>query len=326
MTMQASPTDASVFPNAPQVLVVGLGAIGTVVAGRLLAAPCPPSSLRVLAPDGRTAAYRATPPSLNGTPLPLPPEAYVEAAPAPGTPRPDLLLVAVKGPALSAMFPAIAAWTAPHTTILSLLNGISAPRMLGTAVPPAQVVPAIVTCNTAMRTGRAVEQHGLFRLDLGPRLAPLSPGAAPLPSPAELAAYLATAPGLSADAPADFADALWLKFVLNVGLNQAEALLSLDHGQLLANPDARAFCHALMVEAAAVAAAEGLPTASTLVARAEALLSVLSPRGRTSMLQDIDAGRPHEIDLFAGEVLRLAARHQLSAPANQLVLDHLAPS
>lgn len=310
------------LPESPRVLVAGLGAIGTTVAARLLASPRPPAALQILAPGPRAAAYRADPPALNGAPLGLPADAYVDAAPAKDAPRPDLLLVAAKAPALPELLPAIAAWTAPQTTVVSLLNGISAPRALAEAVSAENVLPAIVTCNSAVRNGRAVEQTGLFRIDIGARLAP----AQRLPAPADVAAYLGAAPGIDAAAPDDFPSILWLKFVLNVGLNQTEALLGLDHAALLESPDALSFCRALMDEAAACAAAEGIPDALSLPARAEALFPSLSPHGRTSMLQDIDAGRTPETDLFADEVLRLAARHGLSAPVNRLVHDHLPPA
>lgn len=307
--------------TSPDVLLIGLGAIGTVVAGRLLASPRPPATFRILLDPARADAYRATPPSLNGIPLPLAPDAYAPLVPPPAAPRPDLLLVAVKSPALPGLLPAISAWISEKTTVISLLNGISASRLLATAVPPAQVIPAIVTCNTAMRSGRDVRQSGFFRLDLGPRLAP-APG---LPTPDAIAEYLSAAPDLDAVCPPDFADALWLKFVINVGINQTEAFFRRDHGETLSAPDSLSFCRALMQEAAACAAAEGIPGAGTLPARAEAILrDCLSPRGRSSMLQDLDAGRLPETNLFAGEVTRLAALHNLPAPANQEVLRRLA--
>ena len=51
-----------------------------------------------------------------------------------------------------------------------------------------------------------------------------------------------------------------------------------------------------------------------------AVLATLAPGGKTSMLQDIEAGRKTEVEIFAGRVVAMAKEHNLSTPVNQTIL------
>jgi len=50
-------------------------------------------------------------------------------------------------------------------------------------------------------------------------------------------------------------------------------------------------------------------------------LKVLSPQGKTSMLQDIEAGRKTEVEIFGGKVVELGKTHGVTTPVNQAVLQ-----
>ena len=82
-----------------------------------------------------------------------------------------------------------------------------------------------------------------------------------------------------------------------------------------------ALLRALVDEAAAVAVAEGVPDVPRLVREALDALRLLTPEGKTSMLQDVEAGRHPEIEAFAGTIVSLAAAHRIPVPANQALLE-----
>lgn len=304
-----------------RVAIWGLGALGTVFADRL--ARTPGVEVCAVMDDARARQCRETPPSLNGVPVPLPPGAF-RAAPPADWPGADLVVVAVKFPALRRAARFLRPWLRPDgsTVLFPILNGLDALECLRDALGPAAAVhlDGFVLCNSAEREGRAVRQTGAFRVLVGGDGPAVATRAA-----ARLADFLRSA-GLDADAPADFTAAKWRKWILNVALNQAEALLGLNHGQLLANPDAMAFFHALAGEAVAVARAAGAPGLDDVTAALDDALAMLSPDGKTSMLQDVLARRPTEVAAFAGAVCRLARKHGIPAPANRLVLDHFSPS
>jgi 2-dehydropantoate 2-reductase len=51
------------------------------------------------------------------------------------------------------------------------------------------------------------------------------------------------------------------------------------------------------------------------------VLKTLSPKGKTSMLQDIEAGRKTEVDIFAGKVVEMGKSHGIPTPVNQTLLS-----
>lgn len=287
----------------------GLGAVGTMLAARILPGLRRGETFRVIADAARIARYRRTPPTFNGTPLSLD---YADPA---STPAPaDLILLAVKTDALPAAAAALTPFLAPHTLLLPLLNGLDAADRLAAVFGKGRVLRGLVFCNSAARDGRAVVQHGALNVQLG---AFLDGGDAS----AEAVAGWLRVHDVPAEVPPDMTTALWRKFLLNVGLNQAEAATGLCHGALLASLEAMALLHTLVDEAAAVATAEGVSDVPRLVCEALDALRMLTPEGKTSMLQDVEAGRHPEIEAFAGTVVALAAPHHISVPANMALLE-----
>ena len=294
-------------PPIRSAALVGLGAIGILYAARIAARA--PASLRVIADPARIARYRADPPTFNGTPLQL---TYV-APDQPGPPA-DLVLVAVKSTSLADALPAIAPLLAAHTQILPLLNGITAQDVLADAFGWPRVLHGFVYCESSMRTGNAVVQNGTNKIVFGE-----ATNTPPAPRVQAVADYF-TRVDIAHHVPDDMRAAQWKKFILNVGINQAQAVLRKPNAELQRNPEALRFARALMDEAAAVGTALGIAGAADVPAWAETVILGAAPDNRTSMLQDVEAGRTPETDLVAGTVCRLGREHGLPTPANALVL------
>ena len=289
------------------VALVGLGAIGILYAGKISARE--PACLRVVADAARLARYRADPPALNGRRLDLnykTPEAF-------GPPA-DLVLVAVKSTGLAAALPTLAPLLGPHTQILPLLNGITAQDVLAEAFGWPRVLHGFVYCESSMRTGNAVVQNGTSKIVFGE-----ATNVPPSPRVQAVADFFERL-GLEHHVPADMRAAQWKKFILNVGINQAQAVLRKPNAELQQNPEALRFARTLMDEAAAVGAALGVAGAAEVPAWAETVILGAAPENRTSMLQDVEAGRAPEIDLFAETVCRLGRERGVPTPANELVL------
>lgn len=298
----------AIHPPIRSAALVGLGAIGILYAARIAARA--PASLRVVADAARAARYRADPPTFNGTPLHL---TYV-APDQPGPPA-DLVLVAVKSTGLADALPAIAPLLAAHTQILPLLNGITAQDVLADAFGWPRVLHGFVYCESSMRTGNAVIQNGTNKIVFGEASNPTPPA----PRVQAVADYF-TRVDIAHHIPADMRAAQWKKFILNVGINQAQAVLRQPNAELQRNLEALRFARALMDEAAAVGAALGIAGAADVPAWAETVILGAAPENRTSMLQDVEAGRSPEVDLFAGTVCRLGHAYGIPTPANALVL------
>jgi len=300
-------------PPVQQAVLIGLGAIGTLYAARISARV--PDQLRILADPARIAPYQTDPPSLNGRRLNL----HYVTPDRPGPPA-DLILVAVKSVALDQTLPMIAPLVAGHTQILPLLNGILAQDILAAAFGWPRVLHGLVHCESAMRSGHAVLQQGGDKILFGE-----ARNTPPSPRVRSVAAFLERC-GIRYSVPEDMRAAQWRKFILNVGINQAQAVLRAPCRELQEHPDSMRLARDLMDEAAAVAAALGIPGAAELPAWAESIIRAAAPENKTSMLQDVEAGRPTEVDWLAGTVCRLGREHGIPTPVNERVWRQLRPS
>jgi 2-dehydropantoate 2-reductase len=113
---------------------------------------------------------------------------------------------------------------------------------------------------------------------------------------------------------------LWWKFMVNVGMNQASAVMRAPYGVFQSSREAQALMEALMQEVIALAGVVGVDLAEKDVDDWVAVLNTLSPQGKTSMLQDIEAGRKTEVEIFGGKMVALGSAHGIPTPVNQTVL------
>jgi 2-dehydropantoate 2-reductase len=111
----------------------------------------------------------------------------------------------------------------------------------------------------------------------------------------------------------------WGKALVNAAINPLSALLGVSNGELLANADRRALLATLAQEAAAVAAARGLALPfPDPVARVEQVCRATA-LNHSSMLQDVERGRPTEIDSINGIIVAEGKRLNVATPANETV-------
>ena len=114
---------------------------------------------------------------------------------------------------------------------------------------------------------------------------------------------------------------LWWKFMFNVGINQASAVMRAPYGVFQTVPEAQALMEALMREVLVLAQAAHINLTEQDLLDWYPVLKRLSPQGKTSMLQDIEAQRKTEVELFAGKVIALGRQYGLPTPVNQTVYN-----
>lgn len=105
----------------------------------------------------------------------------------------------------------------------------------------------------------------------------------------------------------------WRKLLVNVAFNPLAALSQLGFGEVLDEPEGERLARAMMNEAMAVARACGL--AEPIDVEAAFSRARSSRYHRTSMLQDVQAGRPFELEPIVGVLLELAQRQRIEVPA-----------
>lgn len=291
------------------VAVVGAGAMGGMYAAHFAAA-----GFRTLLVARGDRAERLRDPGLTVNGVPLTARVVdVEAPPATGWPRVDLVLVAVKVGQLSSALDDIAPLVDDETTFLSVLNGLDSEEQIAARHGRAAVLPCIALAMDARRDGNAVTYRQAGRLVLGT----MDPG----DPPGRLAAVqeALTRAGLEWRTPPDMRHEMWWKFMVNVGINQASAILRAPYGAFVADGPARRLMLALQDEVVAVAAAEGVTLTAEDRDRWHAVLAAQPVDGWTSMHQDVEAGRPTEVDVLAGRVVALGRAHGIPTPHNETV-------
>lgn len=145
----------------------------------------------------------------------------------------------------------------------------------------------------------------------------------PSPIPVSLIEPLAeacTRGGMPTAAVADARPGQWRKVIFNAASNPIGALTGLTHGRACERPDVRALISALVAEGTAVASAQGIE----LDADPDALIDHAAQRDvayghKASMLQDVEARRPTEIDYLNGGIARFGRELGVPTPLNDTI-------
>lgn len=310
-----------------KVCIVGAGAVGGLIGARLAAAG--KAEVSAIARGATLAALRE-----HGWRLQSPDGDVQTPALASDEPRElgpqDLVVVAVKGPALAAVAPTLAPLLGPQTIVMPAMNGVpwwfcrdvsgveeialesvDAGGAIAAAIPLAQVLGCVVYVSAAIaEPGRIVHRFDQ-RLVIGEPKGGMS-------SRTDAVVELMRHAGFDAKASADIRHDIWFKLWGNLTVNPVSAITGATGDRILADPLVRAFCSAAMREAAAIGERIGCPIAQT----PEERHTVTAKLGafRTSMLQDVEAGRPIELDAIVGAVHEIGLRLGIATPSIDALL------
>ncbi len=313
-----------------RVLIVGTGAIGAALAS-IIQRACP-GCVSVLAEGERLERYRRDGFMVNGEAMqfnlvqPLDKAGQADA-PA-GIPAPggfDLVVVAVKYHHLALSIVQMRGYVGPQTMVLSLLNGISSEEMLGAAFGPGPGAPegeklpvyAMSLGIDAVRQDNKVNFTTFGKIHFGDRLN--KPGACSQ-RVTRLSRFFDRTK-VPYVIPENMLRSLWFKFMMNVGINQASAVLKAPYGTFQTEPHARTVMMSLMHEVVALSRVMGMGLEDSDVQKIDEPLFSLHPDGYTSMCQDVLAGRKTEVEMFAGEMIELGRRHGVATPVNEVFFN-----
>ncbi len=311
----------------PSICVFGAGAIGGLVAARLEAAGTPVS---VVARGPHLAAMEA-----NGLALDSGGERIVTRPRAVSDPHAigpqDYVLLTLKAHSLEPALPQLAPLIGPDTTIVAAVNGLPwwycyglpAPFTdrrieavdpaghLWDALPPAQTLGCIIYPAAEIAApGVIVHTYG-DRFSLGEPDGSRSPRAAAL-------SELLIAAGLKAPVRPRIRDEMWVKLWGNMAFNPISALTTGTLDLITGDPGTRAVARAMMLEGQAAGEALGVKFAIGVDKRIDGAAEIGAHK--TSMLQDLELGRPLEIEALLGAVIEVAGWTGVDVPISQAVL------
>jgi 2-dehydropantoate 2-reductase len=236
----------------------------------------------------------------------------------------DLVVLAVKGPALPQVAQRMAPLLGANTLVLPAMNGVpwwfsqAIPALAGQSlrsvdpdsaiaahIPLAQVVGCVVHASTFTPEPGLVEQRMGQGLIIGEPRGGVTPRVQAL-------ADLLTHAGFDTTLSADVRQDIWYKLWGNMTMNPVSAITGASVDRIMADPLVLAFCSAAMQEAAQVGAAIGCAVAQSPEDR-HAVTRKLGAF-RTSMQNDVDAGRAIELDALVAVVREIAQRLEIATP------------
>jgi 2-dehydropantoate 2-reductase len=227
----------------------------------------------------------------------------------------DLIIIFVKAYDTTAALRSVREVVATNTILLTLQNGIGNAEILREAYPHNPIV-AGTTAQGATLLGRGHIRHaGAGETVIG-GIDDNSAFHAKLIRDLFMSAYIPT--GIAEDVTG----IMWGKLLVNCGINPFTAILKITNGQLPEIPALGEVMRAAVAEGAAIARAAGITLPYNDPAARVIEVCAATANNRSSMLQDIEAGRKTEIDYLNGALVRYAHKAGLDAPVNSF-LTHL---
>lgn len=224
----------------------------------------------------------------------------------------DLVLFTVKSTDTRKAAEAISPVVRDHTTVLAIQNGVENEAVLEEVLGADRIVPGVAVIGVSMPEPGHVLHTNNGSITIG------EPSGDETDRVLDIQRTLSEA-GVGARISADIRSVKWRKLVWNSAFNPIAALTGERVLRLIEDDDTRELAEAAMREAVAVGEAMGLAVADYDMDRA----TQRNPNwahSKTSMLQDIERGRPTEIDALTGAVVRAGERVGVPTPVSRTLL------
>ena len=225
----------------------------------------------------------------------------------------DLLILAAKTYSMDSVIEDIRPLIDKDTILLPIENGITTSTRLEKEFPENRVFYGVVLRTDAHRMSRRVYYRTLGEMQIG-----YAENYDPKPEVTEAYERLKEL-GINVKVYEDMRRAKWRKWMLNTGASQTAVEVQAECGFFGQVEEVRALMKMLMDEILEIAWAEGVNLTEEDRDDIIEILVNFPPDKKMSMLQDYEAGRPIEIDEYAGEVVRLGKKHGIPTPANEIL-------
>ena len=312
-----------------KVCVFGAGAIGGYVGARR--APKGEAEVSLVARGAHLAAMKA-----KGLTLKQEGETHVVRPTVTDDPRElgpqDYIILTLKAYALAGVIDQMMPLIGEHTAILFAQNGIPwwyfhgvGGPLEGTrleSVDPGGVIWNRIGPRRALGTvvwqAAEIEAPGVIAHHYGDRM-PLGEPTGEKSERAQVLSRLLTSAGIKSPVRPNLRNEIWLKLWGNLSFNPVSVLTLGTLQDLAGDPGTRRVIRTMMQEARAVAEKLGVSFAVDADERMDMAAKVGAHR--TSMLQDVEAGRPTELDALLGVVIELGRIVEIGTPSLQMVYD-----
>ena len=290
--------------------IIGMGALGLLYADRIVKARGQEGTVFIL-DDERMEKYRGRKFTINGEEREF---AMVSAS----TMEPvDLVIVAVKYNGLPSAIETMKSCVGKDTIILSVMNGIDSEEMIAETYGKEHLIYTVAQGMDAMKFGDALNYTKEGELRIGvveeyqkKNLTAVKEYFEDIQMPYTL--------------EDDILKRMWGKFMLNVGVNQTcHAYETTYSGVLTEGSEENRIFTGAMDEVIQLSQAVGINLSQEDAEYYKKIIATLKPDGVPSMRQDGIAKRKTEVEMFAGIVRKLAKKHGIATPVNDLLYDKI---
>jgi 2-dehydropantoate 2-reductase len=296
------------MPDIQKVAILGAGAVGAYFAAQFFNSPAFSTSL--IASGQRAEKLEQEGLVVNGKSYFIP-VIRPEKADAPV----DLIVVALKHHHLAEGLRGLETLVGKSTTFISMMNGLESEETIGSVYGMEKVLYAISLGIDAVRVGNQVTYTNPGTHHFGEaKNYTISPKVRRVQEAFDKA-------GIRYKTPEDMIRMLWWKFMINVGVNQASAVMYAPYRTFQGDPDGQGLMEALMQEVVSLAQAANVNLTRQDIQDWYPILNSLSPQGKTSMLQDVEAKRKTEVEVFGGKVVSLGETYHIPTPVNRAVVQ-----
>lgn len=222
----------------------------------------------------------------------------------------DFLIVSLKYGALPGALDDITAVTGENTVIMSLMNGVDSEEIIAEKVGAEHLLHAVIkVASHKENDGYVFSPEATLGIIFGEVPAPYDS------ERVQAVLDLFSGTGLHYRATDCILEEIWSKFRLNVCNNLPQAILGAGVGCYRDSVHMKAISDRLRAELMAIAEAKGIDINKADVSSGRG--SAVPPTARYSTLQDLDAGRHTEIDMFSGALIRMGKELGIPTPYNE---------
>lgn len=224
----------------------------------------------------------------------------------------DAVFVCVKGYSIETAYQSVMPVVGDNTLVIPLLNGVGSSSKLKALLGKGIVLDGCIYVTSEAVAPGIIEQKDKYNKiivgsgNLDPR------AETNLHQLAKILQQSGIECVVSRDAEAD----IWAKYNFNCAFSVVTALYGINAGELRADSEKVQMVRALAEETAKVAKALGISQPEDIVERSMKIMWAMKDEGTSSLKRDIQAGVTSEIEMFGGEICRLAAARGVTVPVS----------
>ncbi|KXA89947.1 hypothetical protein AKJ40_02235 [candidate division MSBL1 archaeon SCGC-AAA259M10] len=226
----------------------------------------------------------------------------------------DLVIVFVKSYQTKEALQDTSGFFDENVDVLTLQNGLGNPETISEYVPEKNIIAGVTAHGSTLKNPGHIIHAGVGPTKIGRYFTENDEKVSQL-------SKILTSAGFETEVTERIREEIWEKLLVNVGINPPTALARVRNGLLVETEAGEELIETIVNEALQVAVEEGVNVREDIVNHVKNVASSTSAN-KSSMLQDIEAGKKTEIEYLTGSIVRRAEKHDIEVPINR-TLKHL---